>query len=192
MHLMMNGPTTRLRTPAAILETAVHLLADRPEASMNELAAAAGVGRATLYRYFPTREALLAALASEAHQELVTRITDASLDHAPVPEALQRLLRVLLTVGDRYVVLMRERVKPHGPTEREEFERLILAPIQALFQRGIDDGTFRDDLGADALAHLFGGLVLAAKQTALPRTLGVEQTAASLASLFLDGARRHP
>jgi TetR/AcrR family transcriptional repressor of mexCD-oprJ operon len=192
MHLMMNGPTTRLRTPAAILETAVHLLADRPEASMNELAAAAGVGRATLYRYFPTREALLAALASEAHQELVTRITDASLDHAPVPEALQRLLRVLLTVGDRYVVLMRERVKPHGPTEREEFERLILAPIQALFQRGIDDGTFRDDLGADALAHLFGGLVLAAKQTTLPRTLGVEQTAASLASLFLDGARRHP
>jgi TetR/AcrR family transcriptional regulator, mexCD-oprJ operon repressor len=192
MHLMLNGPTTRLRTPAAILETAVHLLADRPEASMGELAAAAGVGRATLYRYFPTREALLAALASEAHQELVTRITDASLDRAPVPEALQRLLRVLLTVGDRYVVLMRERVKPQGPTEQEEFERLILAPIQALFQRGVDDGTFRDDLGADALAHLFGGLVLAAKQTALPRTLGVEQTAASLASLFLDGARRHP
>jgi TetR/AcrR family transcriptional regulator, mexCD-oprJ operon repressor len=192
MHLMLNGPTTRLRTPAAILETAAHLLADRPEASMNELAAAAGIGRATLYRHFPTREALLAALASEAHQELVTRITDASLDRAPVPEALQRLLRVFLTVGDRYVVLMRERVKPHGPTEREEFERLILAPIQALFQRGIDDGTFRDDLGADALAHLFGGLVLAAKQTALPRTLGVEQTAASLASLFLDGARRHP
>jgi hypothetical protein len=53
-------------------------------------------------------------------------------------------------------------------------------------------GTFRDDLGADALAHLFGGLVLAAKQTTLPRTRGVEQTAASLASLFLDGARRHP
>jgi TetR/AcrR family transcriptional regulator, mexCD-oprJ operon repressor len=192
MHLMMNGPTTRLRTPAAILETAAHLLADRPEASMGELAAAAGVGRATLYRHFPTREALLAALASEAHQELVARITDASLDRAPVPEALQRLLRVLLTVGDRYVVLMRERVKPHGPTEREEFERLILAPIQALFQRGVDDGTFRDDLGADALAHLFGGLVLAAKQTTLPRTVGVEQTAASLASLFLDGARRHP
>jgi TetR/AcrR family transcriptional repressor of mexCD-oprJ operon len=192
MHLMLNGPTTRLRTPAAILETAAHLLADHPEASMNELAAAAGVGRATLYRYFPTREALLAALASEAHQELVTRITDAGLDRAPVPEALQRLLRVLLTVGDRYVVLMRERAKPQGPTEREEFERLILAPIQALFQRGIDDGTFRDDLGADALAHLFGGLVLAAKQTTLPRTRGVEQTAASLASLFLDGARRHP
>jgi TetR/AcrR family transcriptional regulator, mexCD-oprJ operon repressor len=192
MHPMMNGPATRLRTPAAILETAAHLLADRPEASMGELAAAAGVGRATLYRHFPTREALLAALASEAHQELVARITDAGLDRAPVPEALQRLLRVFLTVGDRYVVLFRERVKPHGPTEREEFERLILAPIQALFQRGVDDGTFRDDLGADALAHLFGGLVLAAKQAALPRTLGVEQTAASLASLFLDGARRHP
>ncbi len=73
-----------------------------------------------------------------------------------------------------------------------QFQRLVLAPIQALFQRGVEDGTFRDDLGADALARLFGGLVLAAMDAALPRTLGIEQTAASLASLFLDGARRHP
>jgi hypothetical protein len=87
--------------------------------------------------------------------------------------------------------LFRERVKPHGQTEREEFERLVLAPIQALFQRGIDGGTFRNDLGADALTRLFSGLVLAAMEAALPHTLGVEQTAASLASLFLDGARRH-
>ncbi len=195
MNLTMNGPTTRLRTPAAILETAAHVLADHGDATMADIAAAASVGRATLYRYFPTREALLAALAAEATQELLARITDAGLDRTPVPEALQRLLRAFLTVGDRYVVLFRERIKPHGqPGEQEEAARrqLVGAPIQALFQRGVDDGTLRDDLGADALARLFGGLVLAAVEAALPRTLGIEQTAASIASLFLDGARRHP
>jgi TetR/AcrR family transcriptional regulator, mexCD-oprJ operon repressor len=195
MHLMRIGSTTRLRTPAAILETAAHVLADHGDASMGDIAAAAGVGRATLYRYFPTREALLEALAAEATQEILARITDAGLDRAPVPEALQRLLRAFLTVGDRYVVLFRERAKPHGPPgDQQEAERrqLVGAPIQALFQRGLDNGTLRDDLGAEALARLFGGLVLAAVEAALPRTLGVEQTAASLASLFLDGARRHP
>ena len=71
---------------------------------------------------------------------------------------------------------------------------MVGAPILAVFQRGIDDGVLRDDLGGDLLARLLGGLVLAAVEAELPRTLGIEQTAASIASLFLDGARRdqHP
>jgi TetR/AcrR family transcriptional regulator, mexCD-oprJ operon repressor len=192
MHLMMNGSSTRLRTPAAILDTAAHLLAERPDASVAEIAAAAGVGRATLYRYFPTREALLEALAAEALQELAARITDAGLERVPVPEALQRLLRAFLTVSDRYVVLARERAHPHR--KDQEVHQVVGAPILAVFQRGIDDGTLRDDLGGDLLARLLGGLVLAAVEAELPRTLGIEQTAASIASLFLDGARRdqHP
>jgi hypothetical protein len=33
---------------------------------------------------------------------------------------------------------------------------------------------------------------VAAVEAALPRTLGIEQAAALMASLFLDGARRRP
>jgi hypothetical protein len=90
----------------------------------------------------------------------------------------------------RRATLAHQRAIPHGA--KQEAQRLVGAPTQALFRRGLEDGTLRDDLDADTLARLFGGLVLAAVQTGLPRTLGIEQTAASLASLFLDGARRHP
>jgi glycine/D-amino acid oxidase-like deaminating enzyme len=133
---------------------------------------------------------MLDALVAEAVQELAARIADAALDRVPVPEALQRLLRAFLTVSDRYVVLFRERVKPQR--EAREVQRLIGAPVLAVFQRGVDDGVLRDDLDADVLLGLFAGLVLAAVEADLPRTLGVEQTAASVASLFLDGARRRP
>lgn len=185
----MTEAAARLRTPAAILETAARLLADRGDASMNDIAAAAGVGRATLYRHFPAREALLEALAAEARQQFADRITDASLDRVPVPEALQRLLRAIFTVGDRYLVLARGRTLLLGQFG-EDFERRAAGPVRALFQRGIDDGTLRDDLAADQLAQLFGGLVLAAYAAELPRDAGVEHAAAVIASVFLDGARR--
>jgi serine phosphatase RsbU (regulator of sigma subunit) len=48
-----------------ILAAAAALLGDR-RASMTQIAAAAEVGRSTLYRHFPTREALVAALAEVA------------------------------------------------------------------------------------------------------------------------------
>jgi AcrR family transcriptional regulator len=58
---------------------------------MAEVAAAAGVSRATLYRYLPSREALLAALAAEALADAERRIADAGLDRCPVPEGIRQL-----------------------------------------------------------------------------------------------------
>jgi TetR/AcrR family transcriptional regulator, mexCD-oprJ operon repressor len=192
MDLMMIDPTRRLRTPAAILATATRVLAERPDASTGDIAAAAGVGRATLYRYFPTREALLEALEAQAHEELAARITDAGLDRVPVPEALERLLRAFLAVGDCYIVVVREHGKDHHgmAQHHKEMDAELMAPIRAVFQRGVDDGVLRDDLGIDALMELFGGIVLASLKVGVPRTLGVEETAATVVSYFLDGARR--
>jgi AcrR family transcriptional regulator len=186
----MDSSSAHLRTPAAILETAAHLLAERRDASMNDIAAAAGVGRATLYRYFPTREALVNALADGALDELAVRIADAGLDQVPASEALQRLLRAVLAVGDRYVVLLDEGTALAGRDTADDAHQGVVAPMQTLIRRGQDDGTLRHDLDAAVLLQLFGGLVLAAINASLPRTFGVEQAAALTASVFLDGARR--
>ena len=187
----MESSISRLRTPAAILEAAAHLLSERRDASMNDIAAAAGVGRATLYRYFPTREALVTALADSALEELADRIAAAGLDQVPVPEALQRLLRAARAVGDRYVVLLDEDTALRGRDTSDDAHKALVAPMQTLFQRGQEDGTLRQDLDAGVLVQIFGGLVLASINASLPRTLGVEQAAALTGSMFLDGARYH-
>jgi len=94
-------PDARLRTPAAILEAAARLLAEDGDASMADLAGAAGVGRATLYRYYPSREALLGALTAEALDELAGRLADAGRETAGGEAARGRSVRAGLPVGAR-------------------------------------------------------------------------------------------
>ncbi|OLT10033.1 TetR family transcriptional regulator [Pseudonocardia sp. CNS-139] len=59
------------RNHTAILDVAHELLARSPAASMNEIAKRAGVGAGTLYRHFPTREALILAVYHHDVRKLV-------------------------------------------------------------------------------------------------------------------------
>jgi AcrR family transcriptional regulator len=174
------------RTAAAILDAAAHVLAERGgSANMAEVAAASGVSRATLYRYYPSREALLDALAAQALADAGGRIADAGLERCSVPEAIERIVRALLAVGDRYAVLLGEQVEP----DRAEAERVVGAPLRAVFARGIEQGVLRDDVPPEVLQMLFGGLLTGAIKLVGERLLGLEETAATTTAVFLDGAR---
>jgi hypothetical protein len=107
----------------------------------------------------------------------------------PVPEALERLLRAALAVGDRYSVILHESKKHAG---EEEAEQIIGPPVRSLFQRWVGEGVLREDLDVDVLVPISFNIAAVAIETGTLRTLGVEQTAASVASLFLDGARPPP
>ena len=65
----------------SILDAAASLLISRGDSTiMAELADAAGVGRATLYRYFSSREELMSALASAAIDDASARLDAADLE----------------------------------------------------------------------------------------------------------------
>ena len=72
------------RVATAILDGAARMFAVQGEqASMNDVAAAAGVARATVYRYFPNRQALVDELALAAVSDADTRLTAARIDEVP-------------------------------------------------------------------------------------------------------------
>jgi AcrR family transcriptional regulator len=174
------------RTAAAILDAAAHVFSEQgTAANLADVAAAAGVSRATLYRYYSNREALLKALAAHALTELASRLNDAGLDRAAVIEAIERLARALVAVGDRYAVLAGEQCSP----DEADAERLVGAPMRAVFERGIASGLLRPDLTADVLQELFAGTIMAAIKLTQRQQLGPEEASAAAAAVFLDGAR---
>jgi len=185
---MTKGEALRDRTAATIIESAARILAERGEAAtMEEIATSAGIGRATLYRYFPNREQLLSAMATASVQELATRIDEAELEAVPFDEAIARLARAIIATGSKYIALSRDSVK-HSD-DQPDLDAKVIEPIRALFRRAVADAAFREDLPPDLLMDLFSGLIKGALDTTASRRRGIEETAAAVATLFLHGAR---
>lgn len=180
-------PALQRRVASAILEAAAQTLAHRgSEASMTDVAAAAGVARATVYRYFPKRQVLLDELAAVAVADAGARLVAARLDNLDAREAVERAIRALVEVGDALVVLARERVRP----DPAQFEHELAAPLRQIFERGQQNSELRNDVPASWLADALVGLIVGVLRST--PSLGREDTISGLATLFLDGARRRP
>ena len=116
----------------ALLDSATLLLANNPGATFIEIAEAAGIGRATLYRHFPTREDLIRALslaAIEATDEATSHIMD---EAGNARDALRLTFEAMIDVGDRFYFLTRlpeledEEIKSHLKRQESELFELIL------------------------------------------------------------------
>lgn len=148
---------------------------------MADVAAAAGVARGTLYRHFPTRDSLLAALEVAASDEARGRLAEANLDGVPVEEGLARATRALVAVGEHFIVLLRERRPP---------EPSFAAPLVALLQRGVDGGELRADVPVPILVETLLVVVGACVRAGDAHGLHSEDVSALALRLFLDGARQ--
>jgi len=167
-------------TRRGILLAAARVLADREAASMAEIAAASEMTRGTLYRYFPTRESLIQALEAAANEEAGRRLAEANLDQVPVEEGLARATRALVTVGEDFIVLLRERRPP---------EPGFIAPLAALLERGREGGQVRTDVPLATLVESWLVLVGASVRTGKAAGMGLEDMSSTALLLFLTGAR---
>ena len=180
---MTRSDASRLRTRSAIIDAAATILAARGElASMDQIAASAGIGRATLYRYFASREQLVSAMAAASVHELAARLADARLDTVPFDEAIARLARTLLSAGAKFAALGADS------TSYPAFDAEVAEPLRSLFRRGFADGALRHDIPADVQLDLFSGLIRTGLELT-DRGDGVESTAAAITSVFLRGAQ---
>jgi len=183
---MSKGEQLRDRTAAAIIDSAATILAERGEAaSMEEIASSAGIGRATLYRYFPNREELLRAMAAASVQELAARIKEADLEAVSFEEAIARLARALIATGSKYLALGPDSAKYTDAYPGFDIE--VTEPIRALFRCAIADGSLREDFSPGILMDLFSGLIKGALNATVSERRGTEETAAAVSTLFLHG-----
>jgi TetR/AcrR family transcriptional regulator, mexCD-oprJ operon repressor len=176
----MTSAVEREATRQRILAAAARVLAGGESSSMAQIAAAAGIARGTLYRYFPTRDSLLSALEVAANEEAGRLLAEANLERVPVDEALARAARALVAVGLHFIVLLRERRPP---------EPAFAAPLVALVRRGVEEGELRSDVPVSILVEALLVIVGVCLRSA-GDDMHAEDISATALRLFLEGARQ--
>jgi AcrR family transcriptional regulator len=125
----------------------------------DDFAALAGVGTGTLYRHFPTREALAAAI----YREEITALSDRANELGrtlPSELALTTFLHGMVTHIQDHEGLARTLARLTGtiPTELAEASQALETAVADLVTAAIRDGAIRDDVRAGALMVALHGI----------------------------------
>jgi AcrR family transcriptional regulator len=147
----------------AILHAATKVLGDRPDASVDEVAVAAGVTRQTIYAHFTSRDQLLDAVIGRITDNAVAAMDAADLDTGPAATALVRVLDASWQSFGRYPLLLRAASGDVSREEAEQQHEPVLGRLLRLIRRGQDAGEFDRALPASwlvaaviALGHAAG------------------------------------
>jgi AcrR family transcriptional regulator len=183
-------PTRALRADAQrnydrLLNEAVQAFANgEADVTLDAIAKAAGVGIGTLYRHFPTREALVEA----AYRKELARLCDAVprlLRSQPPDKAIRswmdRFINYMTT--KRYLADALRAVIASGGDPYAESRTRLLAAITALLDAGIMTGTLRSGVEPNDVLLALSGVSLAAGEPTQRRQAG------RLLDLLVDGLR---
>jgi AcrR family transcriptional regulator len=194
---MSGGRATNLRKPRAdavrnrerVLEAAKAVFsAGGPDASLEAVARRAGVGIGTLYRHFPTREALFEAVYRREVEQLGELAEQLKSEPQPV-EALRRWLRSNVEfVATKKGMSAALALAAHGKSSELtafSFERLTKA-VGALLDRAVAAGEIRADVSPEDLLRALIGMCYLHDQP------GWQASVIRLLDVFIDGLRVRP
>ena len=174
------------RTVRTILEAAERVLARDPAATMEEIAAAAGVARTTVHRRFSTREALLASLAGWASRQLEAAVDEARPDTAPPLVALYQATANVLRVKISWSFAMDSALAKGD--EVEEIQSRMLDTCDRLFRRLRDTGALRADVDPVWARRVYYALIHQACQDVVAESApDVDTLATQLIDTLLRG-----
>lgn len=194
-------PDLREKKALAIIEASAEVLTERGlnEMRMADVAARAGIGKATIYEYFGTKDELVVALfewyaqamlegsaqatpASETATGELRSFVEASLSE--MEQVLELYPISLEFLGALHVPSLKDRLQSMF---RETFRQLRGA-IGAIIQRGIDQGEFRPDVDPESVAScLAGALDSQIFQSYFERDLEVQRFAEHFVEILIRG-----
>jgi AcrR family transcriptional regulator len=151
---------------------------------MTTIAGEAGVGIATLYRHFPTRELLLAELTHRSFEQVLANALAAERDASSGVDALRRLIRAAIDQRNE-LVLPLHGGPPVTAAPTLAVRRRVHRVIARLLERGRQDGSIVGDVtGPDIIT--FAAMLAQPRQTDSAWTA----TSARLLETYLTGLGR--
>ncbi len=160
---------------------------DGAAASLDDIARQTGIGPGTLYRHFPTRDALIEAV----YRSEVERLAAAEQRFAgtlPPLEALRAWMRLFIEhVAEKKLIIPAMETVAGGSMRLMEGARpLIHTAFVTAVKRAIDSGDLRADTNPDDFVRALIGIF---HTTAIP---GWEQSARRLVDILIAGSRSTP
>lgn len=152
--------------------------------SMDAVARRAGVGAGTLYRHFPTREALLEAVYRTELEKLAAAEHEFAATLPPVDALRAWMLLFVEYIAAKQIILPALNMVPGGPAKIfQNSGSLIAGAIESLVQRAVQSGEIRADIAPmDLLRALYGVSSVAA----VPDW---PQSARRLVDILIQGSR---
>ena len=189
---MKRKPTAPARKPRADSARNRQLLIDAAKAafsgvgldvSLEEIARRAGVGIGTLYRHFPTREAVVEAVYRREVEQLAEAVPQL-LQTSPAGEALHKWMHLFVDfIATKRIIapsLAGAAARTATPTSVE----LITSAISTLVKRAIASGDVRKDIAPSDLLRAMVGVSYGNPDA------GWEASARRLIDILMDGLRR--
>ena len=175
----------RSRARDALQSAACGVLAKNPGASLEVIAAEAGVGRATLYRHFGSRDGLIHALALQAIRE-----TDEAVSQIPqaldATEMLRRTVEVTVPLGDRFHFLSGEFEAFRDPELKQHLERQ-LRELQELVEAVKAEGRIAPEVPTAWVVASLDTLIYAAWQSVSDGQIARQEAPALVFRTLLEG-----
>jgi AcrR family transcriptional regulator len=153
-----------------------------PDASLEAVARQAGVGIGTLYRHFPTREALFEAVYRHEVQQLVDLADQLEREAAPV-EALRRWMRANVEfIATKKGMAAALAIAASGSSELAvlSVDRLMQA-VGGLMRRAVEAGELRPDISPEDLLRTLVGMCYTHEKP------GWQSNVLRLVDVFIDG-----
>lgn len=172
-----------------LLKSLALTVANRPRATMRELARHVGISKATLHRYCGTRENLLFQL--EAHAEVMLKliIFNTGLTYLEPLKALRRLIQEHLAHRELLAFLMAQYRPDFLDLERDGRRwQFYLKALDGFFLRGQQKGLFRIDITAAIFTELFLTLVYGVVDAEQRGRAASADSARTVEKMFLHGA----
>jgi AcrR family transcriptional regulator len=174
-----------VRNRERVLEAAKRVFsAGGPDASLEAVARAAGVGIGTLYRHFPTREALFEAV----YRREVEELADLAEKLKEQPDRLDGLRRWMRS-NVRFVATKKGMlqalalaVDKNSELFAYSFDRLTQA-VGGLLERAVAAGEIRDDISPEDVLRALVGMSYMHDQP------GWQKSVLRLVDVFIDGLR---
>ncbi|TCK99969.1 TetR family transcriptional regulator [Shimia isoporae] len=148
------------KTIEAILEAAFSVFEETPTATLADVAARAGVGRATLHRHFSGREELMSALAVQAMRDLDKVFEEATTEAESYTDALRLGLAAMIPLASR-AHFLEDWTSAETPELIAEADRQKAEMIHAIDQAK-SEGGFAPEVPSAWIAESFDALLYAA------------------------------